>query len=89
MISVTNKYRSVWLLTLLIMLTGGGMGVQIIHAQAPDFDCTTISDGMPQIECEALVAIHTSTDGLNWNYANGNASVTSGLPMQPLAHGLE
>lgn len=42
------------------------------------FDCSAISDEMPQIECQALVAIYNATGGENWNYEGGNASDEGG-----------
>ncbi len=42
----------------------------VVQAGAPKvsgaFDCSTVTE-IPQIECEALVALYNSTDGPNWN----------------------
>ena len=34
--------------------------------QVNSFDCSTVTD-VPEIECEALVALYASTNGANWN----------------------
>ncbi len=34
-------------------------------------DCTTVTE-IPQVECEALVALYTNTDGANWSDSPGN-----------------
>ena len=36
-----------------------------VHAE-PNYDCTTVSE-IPELECEALVALYDTTDGANWN----------------------
>ncbi len=53
---------------LLLLAFAGGLllsGAEPVAAQA--FDCSTVTQ-IPQTECEALVALHESTDGANWNY---------------------
>ncbi|MBP7213126.1 MAG: leucine-rich repeat domain-containing protein, partial [Anaerolineaceae bacterium] len=39
-------------------------------AQVDSFDCSTVTD-VPQIECEALVALYGSTNGAGWMYNSG------------------
>ena len=41
-----------------------------VQAAPNTFDCTTVSE-IPQIECEALVALYESTDGPNWDNTTG------------------
>jgi len=42
----------------------------VSHAQAV-MGCTAVTE-IPQLECEALVALYTNTDGANWNDSPGN-----------------
>ena len=38
------------------------------RVQAQSVDCTDeVTTGVPLLECEALVALYTSTDGANWS----------------------
>ena len=47
------------------------VGGEVAAAVTPvAFDCTTVSQ-IPQIECEALVAIYNDTDGPNWDFQQG------------------
>ena len=60
----------------LLYLYGLWMGVfSTVMAQTEDeqntFDCAAVSE-IPQIECEALVAIYHSTDGPNWTFIEMN-----------------
>lgn len=34
-----------------------------------DFNCTSVTD-VPQLECEALIALYNSTNGAGWKYSN-------------------
>ncbi|EDN70504.1 conserved hypothetical protein [Beggiatoa sp. PS] len=44
---------------------------------ATETDCTAVTE-IPQMECEALVALYTSTDGPNWeDSANNNWNMTN------------
>lgn len=38
------------------------------QAMVDSFDCSTVTD-VPQIECEALVALYNSTNGAGWTYS--------------------
>jgi Leucine-rich repeat (LRR) protein len=67
-----------WLLAALGLLTFVGLNkgrtLLIVQAnpraQATDFDCTTVAE-IPQLECEALVALYNATDGPNWMFNTG------------------
>ncbi len=48
----------------ILAVCGGGIAAPAL-AQAA-FDCTTVSQ-IPQLECEALVALYAATDGSNWS----------------------
>jgi Leucine-rich repeat (LRR) protein len=51
----------------------GFTGVPLAHAAT---DCTAVTE-IPQVECEALVALYNSTDGPNWyDSATNNWNVT-------------
>ncbi|MEA3345190.1 MAG: hypothetical protein U9Q78_02925 [Chloroflexota bacterium] len=40
------------------------------YTGAQPFSCDTVTE-IPQMECEALVALYNSTDGVNWNHKSG------------------
>jgi len=42
-------------------------------------DCTTVTE-IPQVECEALVALYNSTDGANWYDSPGNGWNVTNTP---------
>ena len=54
-----------------LLLDLGPDGVQPAAVQAQgDFSCSSVTE-IPQVECEALVALYNSTDGPNWFYSYG------------------
>ena len=60
-INTQNSWR-------LLLLIGFMTGVMLNIAQpvvAQSFECSSVSE-IPEAECEALVALYTSTDGDNW-----------------------
>ena len=74
---MTNRIRGLQMLSVLVILTlllPGAMPVQPASASAVEpltsFDCSTAT-GIPQSECEALVALYNSTNGDGWtNHSN-------------------
>jgi len=67
-------------LVILTLLLPGAMPVQPASASAVEpltsFDCSTAT-GIPQSECEALVALYNSTNGDGWtNHSNWLATTT-------------
>ncbi|HET89416.1 MAG TPA: DUF11 domain-containing protein, partial [Chloroflexi bacterium] len=59
-----------------LVMTGLGPPVSPVHAQT-DFDCNTVTDGMPVAQCEALVALYNATDGENWTDNDGWLETTT------------
>ncbi|MCP4699872.1 MAG: hypothetical protein GY862_23920 [Gammaproteobacteria bacterium] len=51
----------------------------IAHYSQAATDCTQVTE-IPQIECEALVALYNSTDGANWRDAATNSWNTNNTP---------
>ena len=80
---MTNRIRGLQMLSVLVILTlllPGAMPVQPASASAVEpltsFDCSTAT-GIPQSECEALVALYNSTNGDGWtNHSNWLATTT-------------
>jgi len=64
--------RTITLTTLFLILAA--LPSQPTQAQIPDvtsqFSCTNVTE-IPQIECEALVALYNGIDGPNWNDTTG------------------
>jgi len=56
-------------LAALVFLLVAGMDVLLVRAQG-NFDCSTATD-LPQVECEALVALYEATGGEDWNTRTG------------------
>jgi len=52
-----------WLVKALVVAT---LGLSAVNVPAAT-DCTAVTE-IPQIECEALIALYDSTDGPNWDY---------------------
>ncbi len=49
-----------------VLLTLEGTWLNVLPVQAQEeFDCSTVTD-VPEAECEALVAIYNTTDGVSW-----------------------
>ena len=55
--------RSLSITLLLLFILGGGQ-LSTAYAQG-GFSCSSVT-GLPQVECEALVTLYNSTDGVNW-----------------------
>ena len=74
---MTNRIRGLQMLSVLVILTlllPGAMLVQPASTSPVEpltsFDCSTAT-GIPQTECEALVALYNSTNGDGWtNHSN-------------------
>jgi Leucine-rich repeat (LRR) protein len=58
--------RVVNVLVLLTLLAGGLMALPTPARGQSSYDCSTAT-GMPQAECEALVALYEATDGDHWD----------------------
>ena len=63
-----TNLRLLNLVLLLALLLPAGMTAQAAAPPRPaQFDCGNVTE-IPQVECEALVALYESTDGDNWNH---------------------
>jgi hypothetical protein len=51
--------------SLLVVLLSLALGVGATSPAPDDFSCADVTE-IPQVECEALVELYTSTDGANW-----------------------
>ncbi len=64
------RIRSIWLIALflvafLVVANTFGSDNADVTVNAASVDCATVTD-IPAAECEALVALYSATDGLNW-----------------------
>lgn len=50
--------------------------IKQLYVNAGGFDCATV-EGIPETECEALVSLYDSLDGINWTYNNGWKQITN------------
>ena len=70
--------RSLSLILLVFLLLPAGITPPAAPVAAQtDFDCSTVTDGMPEAQCEALVALYNATDGPNWDSSNGWLETTT------------
>ena len=61
-------YRSLRFTFLLLFILGAGQ-LSTVYAQG-GFSCSSVTE-LPQVECEALVTLYSSTDGDNWTNHSG------------------
>ena len=61
---MTVRRCAILCVTLALVLLGAG-GAVSSATEPSDFTCGVVSE-IPQVECEALVALYNSTDGPNW-----------------------
>ena len=81
-----KRLRSVNLVVVLTLLAGWLAWLPApVQAAPAAFDCSTAT-GMPQSECEALVALYESTDGDNWNDNTGWLTTDTGGSPKKLYH---
>jgi Leucine-rich repeat (LRR) protein/pimeloyl-ACP methyl ester carboxylesterase len=69
---MSSRYGPFYILLLLFVVFGLVQAANNLPAQAEGggFDCTNVTE-IPQIECEALVALYDSTNGDNWEINSG------------------
>lgn len=63
-------YKLIFLTTTILLISVGLNLTQPSPTVAQGFSCATVSE-IPQVECEALVALYNATDGGNWVVNSG------------------